>query len=245
MSTIGHISARDTAGRELTALPAVLRRTVWGAVFAGALAAIGLQIIFTVLGIAIGISAADPSDTARGAGMAAGLWWLITGTISLCAGGMVLGRMGGIPRSIDIVLHAFAMWAVTAVFGFLMIWNGADAAARTGAGLAGAVGPQHLLGPRAAYALPAADNREQDSPSTTDRSSDIREGMANPNLDPRDTRGPALSAADVEAARKAAQMASWWTLGGLMLGVAAACFGGWFAAPERIIVRAPFEGAAP
>ncbi len=71
---------------------AAWNRATWGPIMMGALAAIGLQFVFTTLGFAIGLSSVDGNtrgngDTGQGMGIAASAWWLITGTISLMAGG--------------------------------------------------------------------------------------------------------------------------------------------------------------
>ncbi len=102
----------------------------WGPIMMGAVCAIGLQFIFTVLGIALGASAGDissgvDSGSVRTVGIAAGLWWLITGTIALAAGGFVFGRLSGLSHhSFALHLEAAAMWGVVALFGFLVIWSG-------------------------------------------------------------------------------------------------------------------------
>ena len=114
---------------EPTFLGAVLKRTSWGAVIAGAVVAIGVQMVLTVLGIAIGVSATDAHDynsrVAANTATGSAIWWLITGTIALLIGGCVVGRFGGMTRSPDVLLHGLTMWAVTALFGFLVVSGGA------------------------------------------------------------------------------------------------------------------------
>lgn len=247
MTTIGH-STRATGDavrdrdRDVTHLPAVLKRTTWGAVFAGALAAIGLQMILTVLGVALGVSTIDASNTAEGVGAMAGLWWLITGTLSLIVGGAVVGRLAGIPKSIDVVLHGFAMWAVTAVFGFMVLWSTAGLATTAGANAAGALGAANRWDPaqiaRGVQSAAPVVGDPQNAANTTGAS----QNAANTGNAGNDTILARPNDADVQQARDAAQAASWWTLGGLLLGVSAATIASWAAAPNRILVRPPIEG---
>lgn len=248
MTTIGQVRVgmMDVATPEnTTVLPAVLKRTVWGAVFAGALAAIGIQMILTVLGIALGVSGVDRGDRPESIGMMAGLWWLITGTVSLLLGGCVVGRMSGIQRSLDVLLHCFAMWAVTAVFGFLLLWSTAGVASAASANMANAVTRGWIPTPAAGRAQLDAGRTDAGADFTT--GAPAAPGSTAPDARaagrPSDTLTP-VSAADLERAREAARTTSWWTLGGLLLGVAAALSGGWFASPHRILIRPSSVAAA-
>ena len=112
-------------------MPAILRRTSWGAVIAGAVAAISTQMILTLLGIAVGATTSDVavgSDRIQhGITTAAAAWWLASGTLAILVGGCVVGRLTGMVRSTDVLLHGFTMWAVTALFGFLVVSTGAGA----------------------------------------------------------------------------------------------------------------------
>lgn len=105
-------------------------RVSWGPIMMGAVTAIGLQFIFTILGIAFGVTAADTAGAAdpatiRTVGVVAGLWWLITGSVALAAGGFVFGRLSGLGLALPLKLEAIVMWGVVALFGFMVIWSGA------------------------------------------------------------------------------------------------------------------------
>jgi signal transduction histidine kinase len=73
--------------------PVGLARITWSSVIAGAVAAIAAQVLFATLGLAIGLSV---PGTAEGIGIFAGIWWLVTGLISLFIGGWVAGRFAGV-----------------------------------------------------------------------------------------------------------------------------------------------------
>jgi hypothetical protein len=204
-------------------LPAVLKRTSWGAVLAGAVVAIGLQMILSVIGIAVGATATtltQPDDQLRqGFPAAAGIWWLVTGTLSLFVGGCVVGRFAGMTRSPDVLLHGLVMWGVTALFGLLAVSSSAGmvyATAVTSAYTGAEVYDGHR-GTSGAY-MNATDGA-------------ANSGAASTVTD--------MTPAEAEEARRYVRTASWWSVGGLLLGVLATVGGSWLAAPQRIVVRPP------
>ena len=58
-------------------------RLKWGAVFAGLVVALALQVVLTLLGTAIGLSAVGPGTSARGIGIGAGIWMIVTALIAV------------------------------------------------------------------------------------------------------------------------------------------------------------------
>jgi hypothetical protein len=80
------------------------RRISWGAIFAGTLVAIATQLLLTLLGLAIGAWAVNPSAGPagmQGVGMGAGIWALLSFIIALFCGGWVAGRMSGLGNKLD------------------------------------------------------------------------------------------------------------------------------------------------
>lgn len=179
-----------------------LRRTSWGAILAGAVSAIGLQAIFTVLGAAIGIASyAGQGADGQGVGMFAGIWWVISGTVSLLFGGMIVGRMITIPRNAELMVHGFTMWAVTAIFGVLFLWSSA--------GMVGSVGAQSV----------ESASQLQSANQTQLAGNDAQNATADQGIT---TAAMQTSAAEL---RTSATAASWWTLVALLMGVGAALAG--------------------
>lgn len=127
-------------------------RVSWGAIFAGALAALGVQIFFTLVGLALGF--AWPSLTG-----AAGWWWFGTGIASLFAGGFVAGRLAGVPLPTSAVLNGAVVWAIVTVL------SAAAAIAATGALIGGAASLASSAGQAAAtVAQQAARMAPEDLP---------------------------------------------------------------------------------
>lgn len=221
--TVGGADRRDRADRhdhtERTGLIG-WQRSAWSSVLMAAVTAIACQLVFTALGFAIGATSADAGDAlaadAGDIGVAAGAWWLITGTISLLVGGLTLGRMSGIPRSTDLVLAALATWAVTAVFGFFVVWSGMMSAATS---------------PLAAMSAPAHDRAALTQQDVTGSGLAADAGGAD-----RLNAPGGVDAATAESARDAAQTASWWTVIGMLIGVGATMGGAWIAGPKATVI---------
>jgi hypothetical protein len=94
-----------------------LRRISWGAVIAGAILVIAVQVPLSLRGVGIGLSTVDPAagDTPQGAsvGIGAGIWWVISNLIGLVIGGYVAARLSGAPARGDGIIHGVLVWAVT------------------------------------------------------------------------------------------------------------------------------------
>lgn len=183
----------------------------WGPILMGAVCAIGIQFIFTVLGIAMGtttgqVPASVDETSVRTVGVAAGVWWLVTGTIALGAGGFVFGRLAGLSHhSLAIKLEAAAMWGVVALFGFVVIWSGTGMLSETASPISA------ISSPTQQYSA-----QQRDRAGTTTES----------DLASSTTAGAAASSAEwAESARTATRTASWWSFIGLLAGLSASIGG--------------------
>jgi hypothetical protein len=95
------------------------RRVSWGAIFAGVVIAMAVQILLTVLGVGTGAAVFEAADRVDPAAwtVGVGLWWIITGLIALFIGGWVAGHLSTNPDRIDGALHGLATWGLVAVIG--------------------------------------------------------------------------------------------------------------------------------
>ena len=116
MTTIQLDSGRGYAETTLSA-DSVMRRPLfpsvrWGAVLAGVAVGVSMQLLLTLLAIAIGLSA---TSVAQGetAGTGSLLWAGLSLLISAFVGGYVAARMSGLKRKVDGILHGVVSWAVT------------------------------------------------------------------------------------------------------------------------------------
>lgn len=91
----------------------------WGAVLAGVAVGISVQLVLTLLGIASGLSLSSVSAV-EGPATGALIWAGLSMLIAALIGSYVAGRMSGLKRKTDGVLHGFVSWAVTTLlFVFL------------------------------------------------------------------------------------------------------------------------------
>jgi hypothetical protein len=89
-------------------------RVSWGGIWAGVLSAVGLLILLTALGIAVGISALQPGETeASTLGMGAGIWAGLSLLLALFLGGLVSTRVGAISDRTTGFFEGALVWVVS------------------------------------------------------------------------------------------------------------------------------------
>lgn len=99
--------------------PAAYRRPLfpairWGAVLAGVVVGVSVQLVLTLLGIATGLTATDLSQ-GEAMGMGPLLWAGVSMLVAAFVGGYVAARMSGLKRRADGILHGAVSWAVTTI----------------------------------------------------------------------------------------------------------------------------------
>jgi len=122
---------RDHDARMSPATPAEDARTIlinrvsWGAVFAGVVVALVVQLILNLLGIGIGASTLNPgtgdNPSATGLSIGAGIWWTVSGVIAAFAGGYAAGRLTGQPTESTAGWHGLTTWALTTIVVFYLL----------------------------------------------------------------------------------------------------------------------------
>jgi hypothetical protein len=134
---------------------APLRRISWGAIAAGTVTALALQVLLAMLGTGIGASTVDtlssgdtPSAAALGGGAA--IWWVIACLISLMAGGWVAGRLSGVTRTAEGGMHGMLTWAVAVLAMVYLVSSAAGSLVRGAAGVLGTAATVTATGAAAA-----------------------------------------------------------------------------------------------
>jgi hypothetical protein len=116
-----------TTDTVVTADVPMFRRISWGAVLAGAVVALGLQMALEALGLSIGAAIIDPptaEQTLPQLGTAAVIWMGASALLSLFAGGYVAGRMAGTFNEEEGVIHGITVWAVVSLITiFAIVWG--------------------------------------------------------------------------------------------------------------------------
>jgi hypothetical protein len=102
-----------------------LNRVSWGAVLAGVVVALVVQLLLSMLGLGIGVATLDPktgdNPSAGTFSIAAGIWYVVAGIIAAYAGGYIAGRLSGRPVGSTAGLHGLTSWAVTTVVVFFLL----------------------------------------------------------------------------------------------------------------------------
>jgi hypothetical protein len=97
----------------------------WGAIFAGAVAALGIWILLYTFGLAVGLSTIDPqsSGSLKGSGLFTGIWSIVSPLVALFVGGMVAGRGAGTQTRASGGVHGLVVWGLTAILGAYLVAN--------------------------------------------------------------------------------------------------------------------------
>lgn len=98
----------------------LLNKVNWGAIFAGAVIALIIQFLLSLLGVGIGAATLDPSTghnpDAGTFSIVSAAWYGISGIIAAFIGGFVASRMSGKTIVSSGALHGLTAWAVTTLF---------------------------------------------------------------------------------------------------------------------------------
>jgi hypothetical protein len=103
----------------------MLNRVSWGAVLAGVVVALVVQLLINMLGIGIGAATLDPATgdnpSPSSFSIGAGIWWTLSGVIASLAGGYAAGRLSGKPKEGTAAWHGLTAWALTTLVIFYLL----------------------------------------------------------------------------------------------------------------------------
>ncbi|OBS53898.1 MULTISPECIES: hypothetical protein [Methylosinus] len=116
-------ASSPTSSRDVRSVE--FNRLSWGAVLAGAVLALVVQLLLNLLGFGLGVATLDPgtgdNPSAGAFSVAAGIWYLVAGIIAAYAGGSIAGRLSGGPVGSASALHGLISWAVTTLVVFFLL----------------------------------------------------------------------------------------------------------------------------
>lgn len=102
----------------------------WGAIFAGIVVGLAVQLVLAVLGLAAGLSAIDVRESGAGVenpGTWAAVWHAFSMLTAAFIGGYVAARMSGLLRKTDGLLHGFVSWGATTLLFAVLSMTAAGA----------------------------------------------------------------------------------------------------------------------
>jgi hypothetical protein len=204
-------------------LVSVGSRISWGAIFAGAVLALGLYSLFSILGGAVGLSLSERVNPSTLKNTAIG-WALLTMLVAVFVGGVVTSQFTVGESKHEAMLYGAIMWAL--LFGFLAALGAAGV--RTGF---------HALAGYANYAETAAtqswDRLARDAGVPADQIDIWRQKLPTA---PTKMNQEAQDPVNQEAARAAATRLTWYAFIGTWLSMIAAAVGALVGAGPRFKV---------
>ena len=144
-------------------LPTGLRRISWGAIIAGAILTLVVQIMLSLLGVGIGLATLDPagngSPDASTLGSASGIWTILTVLIATFVGAYAAARLSGAGEKTDGVLHGIVTWATSTLVIVYLLTSGVSAViggtfGALGSSISGVASAATSLTPNSLSALP-------------------------------------------------------------------------------------------
>lgn len=194
----------------------VRSRVSWGAIFAGAVMALAVYLVLTLLGGAIGLTISDNVQSTN-LKTGAAIWAVLSTAVALFVGGWVTSMCTVGENKIEAVVHGVIMWGVVLAMMLSLMATGVRAGFNAMVGMAN-------VGSTAARTTSTEDwetaARRAGIPQTT-----INEWRQKASDAPADIRRATEDPANQQAAREAATQVTWWTLLGTLLSMAAAVAG--------------------
>ena len=126
-------------------MPIWYNRISWGAIFAGLVIALAVQIMLTLLGAAIGLSTINPASEANpmnGIGTGGLIWFTISSIISMFLGGWVSGKLAN-GNLKDGMLHGLVVWGLATIVTIYLLTT---AVGRVVSGVGALVGTSLAVG---------------------------------------------------------------------------------------------------
>ncbi len=107
-----------------------VRRISWGAIIAGTILTLVVQIMLALLGLGIGLATIDPTGetpSAASFGSASGIWTVLTVLIATFVGGYAAARFAGSTARRDAALHGITTWATSTLVVVYLLTSGVSA----------------------------------------------------------------------------------------------------------------------
>jgi hypothetical protein len=119
----------------------------WGSIIAGLVVALGAWVLLSVLGLAVGLSAVDPTEPSslKSASMVSGVWSIVVPFVALLVGGLVAARTAGVVSRPTGAIHGVVLWALAMIASLALVGyvvrGVVTAAASAGSDVSGALVP--------------------------------------------------------------------------------------------------------
>ncbi len=190
-------------------------RVSWGAIFAGAVMAMAVYLVFTLLGGAIGLSVSNQTDSET-LSTGAGIWAVVTTILALFVGGWVTSQCTVGENKMEAVVHGIITWGIVL---FMTVWL-------VTAGMSSGFSAMWGLASFTNEAAAATNGNWQDMARQAGVSEATITEWQQEAATARESASQAVNdPANREAAREYATTATWYTLLGTVLSMCAAIGG--------------------
>lgn len=217
-------------------------RVSWGAIFAGVILALVIQLMLGLLGVGIGAATVDPrteQSPLSGLGAGSAIWLVISTIIAMFIGGWTAGRLSGVVSQLSGVLHGAVVWGLATLVALYFLTSTAGGLISGAANLLGGV-------------VSTGSQVAAQSPGLSD---EIREQLRQRGIDIDSLEARAQDErTQAQAAEKARQAGS--TIAGgisragifgffaMLIGLASALWGAAIGVPREPTATVPTERAA-
>ncbi len=165
MTTIDQSGYTDPLSTSTDILQTRFKRVLWGAIFAGMVIAVVVQLLLSLLGAGIGLGTVDPlhynTPDASSFGIGAAIWWAVSSVIALFAGGWVAGHLSGSTLRTDAILHGILTWGVASIVTVYLLASLVTSVVQGGASVVGKTASVAAAGVAAAAAPVAGMAKDQ------------------------------------------------------------------------------------
>lgn len=204
-----------------TDILSVKSRVSWGAIFAGAMVALAIYFLLTLLGVALGIEAARQTEFDVGTGAA--IYALIVVLLSFFFGGWATSRLAVGESKMEAVLYGIILWGLL----FLgLIWL-VSAGMRAGFGGLVGVASGVYTTPEGGVDVDALAEDLEQAGVAPEQIQQVRDYYEKVTADPGEAPNVAVSAFERnrEQIERYGRAASWWTLLGVIISMATTIVG--------------------
>jgi hypothetical protein len=216
--------------------PSLLSRVSWGAIFAGAVIALGTMFLLGLMGSAIGFRSVDPAaaNATGGLGIGAAIWWIITSIIALGIGGYVAGRLSGIPDRKSSSAHGAAVWGVVTLATLYLATSAIGGLLNTATSALG--GAARAAGTAATAATNANSPVEVSGQQIQNQAQEVVQDVQQQAQQVNTPEGRQQAAQVAEDAADTIATAAWYAFFASLLSLAAAALAAMRGAPKHTFV---------
>jgi hypothetical protein len=209
----------------------VRSRVSWGAIFAGAMVALALYFLLTLLGAALGFSVGDRVRP-QTLGTAAAVWAIVVTMLSLFVGGYVTSQCSVGENRFEAALYGVILWGVLFSMLLWLMASGVRAGFNALVGMAHAT--QVVTGDAAGRGWEETARRAGVSQEQIDQ---LKKNL--PSTD--QARRTAEDPDNQQAAAEAATRVTWWAFLGTLMSMLASVVGSYVGAgPTFRLVASPY-----